>query len=419
MMDDRKFRRKHRSPIETVSVLKSKRESEEEIQARLEAEREAELRRIALERIAARKEREAEKQIATERAQAEAEARKVEDDTKRLAAEQARLTEEKQVAEAAAAELAEIEAKTRADADRRAEAANRAEVREATRLAEELPETQADELPLAEESRPTAEISQRAQPEQLASPAIATEPNPSNPWDNLTGFTVDIRHLSRNRIVTAEREDPAHIAFDVLRTRLLQALSDNGWNRVAITSPTKDCGKTFTAANLSISLSRQESIRTLLLDLDMRRPSLHRVIGVEKPGSMGEMLRGNIPPEKHLMRLDGNPFNASQHIACGFNGVIEPNASELLQDPRTAKTLDAIEEQYEPDVMLIDLPPALYYDDVIASRPLFDGVLMVIGGGTTTEKEVKEVERRLGESTPLLGMVLNKAENTELDRYKY
>ena len=69
--------------------------------------------------------------------------------------------------------------------------------------------------------------------------------------------------------------------------------------------------------------------------------------------------------------------------------------------------------------MLFDLPPALFYDDVIAFRPRFDGLLLVIGGGITTEKEVKEVERRIGEETPLLGMILNKAEGAEVGRYKY
>jgi Mrp family chromosome partitioning ATPase len=205
----------------------------------------------------------------------------------------------------------------------------------------------------------------------------------------------------------------------VLRTRLLQALSENGWRRVAITSPTKDCGKTFTAANLAISLSRQENCRTLLLDCDMRRPSLHKVLGVSDPGSMGDMLRGTLSPQDHLRRMGDNQMNAGRNIAFGFNGLVEPYASELLQDPMTEDCLNRLDAELDPDVVLFDLPPALYYDDVIAFRPLFDGVLLVVGGGITTEKEIKEVERRLGDSTPLLGMVLNKAENTETSRYRY
>ena len=188
---------------------------------------------------------------------------------------------------------------------------------------------------------------------------------------------------------------------------------------MAVTSPTKDCGKTFTAANLAISLSRQENCRTLLLDCDLRRPTLHKVMGVRNPGSMGDMLRGIIRPEDHLMRMGENDIHAGRNIAFGFNGAVEPYAAELLQDPRTEDTLDALQERLKPDVMLFDLPPALYYDDVIAFRARFDGVLLVIGGGLTTDKEVREVERRMGTTTPLLGTVLNKAEGTTLRKYSY
>ncbi|MHA7867420.1 MAG: CpsD/CapB family tyrosine-protein kinase [Salipiger thiooxidans] len=258
-----------------------------------------------------------------------------------------------------------------------------------------------------------------------AAPAVA-RPTAQSPmplqqrgWDDLADFSVDARHLERNRIVTAARQDPAHAAFDILRTKLLQGLANHGWKRVAITSPTKDCGKTFTAANLAISLSRHQNCRTLLLDCDLRRPTLHKVMGFRDPGSMGDMLRGLLPPERHLVRMGENAIHAGHNIAFGFNGAVEPYASELLQTPRTAETLRQMETMLQPDVVLFDLPPALYFDDVMAFRPLFDGVLLVIGGGITTDKEVREVERLLGENTPLLGMVLNKAEGTSLDKYTY
>ena len=69
-----------------------------------------------------------------------------------------------------------------------------------------------------------------------------------------------------------------------------------------------------------------------------------------------------------------------------------------------------MEEALEPEVILFDLPPALAQDDVIAFRPHFDCVLMVVGGGITTAEEVREATRRIGEDKPILGVVLNKAE---------
>ncbi|MFD1342245.1 CpsD/CapB family tyrosine-protein kinase [Litorisediminicola beolgyonensis] len=235
----------------------------------------------------------------------------------------------------------------------------------------------------------------------------------------MVSFAPDEAQLDRARIITAARHDPAHASFDILRTRLLQALRERGWTRVAITSPTKGCGKTFTAANLAVSLSRQENCRTILMDLDMRQPSLHKVFGQTGVGPVGDLLRGKTGPEGHLRRFASNTFHAGRNIAFGFNDTQEHYAAELLADPRTAVALDTLEARLKPDVLLFDLPPALYSDDVIAFRPCFDAVLLVIGGGLTTEKEIRDTERRLGADTPLLGMVLNRAEDTDERRYTY
>lgn len=376
-----------------------------------EARRAEEQRKVEEARRVEEKRKAEEARRAEEQRKAEV-AQRAEDQRK---AEEARRAEEKRKAEEArrAEEKRQAEEARRAEEKRQAEEARRAEEK---RQAEEA--RRAEEKRKAEEAR-RAEEKRKAEHAAPARARTEAQPAAHDPWDDLATFKVDEEHLAENRIITAQRDDPAHAAFDVLRTRLLQALNDNGWRRVAITSPGKDCGKTFTAANLAISLSRQENCRTLLMDCDMRRPSLHKTMGISTPGAMGDLLRGTIDPGDHLMRMGSNRIHAGRNIAFGFNNLVEPYASELLQDPSTARTLDLIESRYDPDVMLFDLPPALFYDDVIAFRPLFDGVLLVIGGGLTTEKEVKEVERRLGEQTPLLGVVLNMAEGTEIERYRY
>lgn len=238
-------------------------------------------------------------------------------------------------------------------------------------------------------------------------------------WDNLRTFPVDERLLERNHVITAARQDLAHTAFDVLRTRLLQGLRQNGWSRVAITSPSKDCGKTFTAANLALSLSRQENCRTILLDFDMRRPSLDGVFGVENSGTLADMLRGEVAPEDHLRVMGKNTLDIGRNVAFGFNDKVEPYASELLHDSVTAEVLDDMQHRFNADVVLFDMPPALYHDDVMAARNLFDGVLLVVGGGITKASEVKDVERRLGADTPFLGSILNFSEGPGITKYSY
>lgn len=262
-------------------------------------------------------------------------------------------------------------------------------------------------------------LAQPPNPVQTTAELSEPIPDPDATWAQLDRFKLDPRRLAKRNIVTALRKDPAHTRFDILRTRMLQALAENGWKRVAITSPTKDCGKTFTAANLAISLSRQDNCKTVLLDLDMRSPSLHKIFGVSDCGVIGDMLRGQITPERHLQGFARNDISVGPHVAIGFNGMVEPYAAELLQDPSTETALKKIEARFEPDVMLFDLPPALLNDDVLAMRPHFDALLLVAAGGMTRANEIKETERRLGDNVPLLGVILNKAAQSDAGDYVY
>ena len=209
---------------------------------------------------------------------------------------------------------------------------------------------------------------------------------PTDAWERIPAASVDRRHLARQRVITADRLDPAHVAFDVLRTRLLQALKARGWRRVAITSPTQGCGKTFVAANLAFSLARRPSSRTVLMDFDMRIPSLAAVLGVGEPGCVHAFLTGNQAAEDYLVRVRPN-------LAVGLNAGPVYDAAELMQEQATADALRRMQESLDPDVVLFDLPPTLACDDVIAFLPHVDCVLLVAGGGITRAEDVRRCER--------------------------
>lgn len=279
----------------------------------------------------------------------------------------------------------------------------------------------------ADEAGPATEAATRpvpagdAPPGPPAAPAAPADrlPRVRDPWAGLRTIVADPDLMDRNLVITALRSDPAHGAFDVLRTRMVQAMADHRWRRVAITSPTKGCGKSFTAINLAVALSRYEQQKTVLLDLDLRAPALARLVGVRDAGSIGDMLRGLVPPESHLRRFAPNSMHIGPTLALGLNDRVEPFAAELFQDRAAAEALAGLQERFAPDIMLFDLPPALAQDDVIALRPLYDCVLMVIGGGSTTARELREATRRIGEDKPVLGIVLNKAGGMGLTEYSY
>lgn len=238
-------------------------------------------------------------------------------------------------------------------------------------------------------------------------------------WGSLKAIPVDAAMLARNLVITAARTDPAHGAFDVLRTRLVQALAANGWTRVGITSPTKGCGKTFAAINLAITLSRYDNCRTVLMDMDLRHPSLATYLGVEPRAAMGDFLRGQVPSEAFLRRMGPNSLNIGPNLAIGLSSRPDAYAAELFHEDRTKAVLARMQEEFRPDVVLFDLPPTLAQDDVIAFLPHIDCVLLVAGGGLTTPREMKETVRRLGEDTPVVGVILNKAEGEGVNEYSY
>ncbi|MBW7920979.1 MAG: CpsD/CapB family tyrosine-protein kinase [Rubellimicrobium sp.] len=238
-------------------------------------------------------------------------------------------------------------------------------------------------------------------------------------WARLATIPVDPGRMDDNLVITAARHDPAAGAFDVLRTRMVQAMADRGWRRVGITSPTKGCGKSFTALNLAVTLSRYAGHRAVVLDLDLRAPALARTLGMAAPGPVGDMLRGTVAPLDHLRRFAANALNIGANVALGLNDRVEPYAAELFQTRQMAQVLARIEAELAPDLMLFDLPPALAQDDVIALAPLYDCILMVVGGGATTPREVRESLRRIGEDKPVLGMILNRGEGADGDAYRY
>jgi Mrp family chromosome partitioning ATPase len=238
-------------------------------------------------------------------------------------------------------------------------------------------------------------------------------------WDRLRPISLNPSTLKRNRVITADRRDPAFGAFDVLRTKLVQVLPERGWRRVGVSSPTKGCGKSFVSLNLAITLSRYGSFRTILLDFDMRLPSLAHKLGAREAGAIGDFLRGLVPLETALRRVGPNPLRIGSSVALGLNGRPEPFASELLHDPKAYDALRNMEAALDPNIVLFDLPPILAQDDVLALKPHLDCILMVAGGGITTPRDLREASKRLGEDLPILGVVLNRAEGEEILDYRY
>jgi Mrp family chromosome partitioning ATPase len=225
-------------------------------------------------------------------------------------------------------------------------------------------------------------------------------PVPVGPvWEELAIFEPDARLLGRNHIVTFEDIDPAHSHFDILRTKVLRAMRRGGWTSLGITSPTSGCGKTTMALNLAFSLAHQPDARTVLVELDLRRPSMARQIGLKAPQSMAGVLQGTRPIAESFVRYGD--------LAIGTNAQSVRNSAELLMNSATAEGIAAIKRAFLPDLLIYDLPPMLQSDDVMAFLPHLDCVLLVAGAEKSRLDEVDKCEKDLAEATNVLGVVLN------------
>lgn len=223
-------------------------------------------------------------------------------------------------------------------------------------------------------------------------------------WEDMTELEINPRRLERERIVTREKSDPAHVPFDLLRTRLSKTLAERSWSRIGITSPTQACGKTVISANLAFSLARRTETRTVLLDLDLRLPRLSRILGPGEPRPISLLLEGGARPERFCYRI-------GRSLAVGLNTEPVANAAELLATPQAADAVGRIAETLRPDVLLCDMAPVLVGDEVLAFLANLDAVILVAAAGKTTPAEIEEAEALIAEQTNMLGVVLNMAED--------
>jgi Mrp family chromosome partitioning ATPase len=228
-------------------------------------------------------------------------------------------------------------------------------------------------------------------------------------WSMLSSAPLDPAHLARQRVVAYGCEHAAYVTFDMLRTRLFKTCADNGWSRIAITSPTKGCGKSLVAMNLAFSVARSNK-RVLLVDLDLKNPSSHRYLGLPGSDGISRLLLSTEPVTQVAVRLTDN-------FAACLGGQPLRNSAETLLAPQSVERLQALHQTLKPDVTLFDLPPMLSGDDVMAMQSSMDGLLLVAGAGQTTADDILECERLIDADNRLLGVVLNKVADMDHDIY--
>ena len=248
--------------------------------------------------------------------------------------------------------------------------------------------------------------------EIFMAPLAPLRVNPAKVWESLSAVQLSVEKLQGNNLFPLPSNQPAALAVGQLRSKILHGLATKGWKRIAVTSPTHGCGKSFVATNLALSLARRPASRTALIDLDLRRPQLAGLLGLTDLPEFADFLTGDQPLESVFRRF-------GRTLALGLNGTRVEMAAEMLHSPETAVALSALVDQLDPEVVIYDMPPALGTDDVLAMAPSLDAVLVVADGTKTTAEDMRACERLLEGRIPLLGVVLNRAQERAAQRLGY
>ncbi len=199
-------------------------------------------------------------------------------------------------------------------------------------------------------------------------------------------------------------------AYRALRTSLLLSAAGTPPKTILVTSGQVGEGKSTTAVNTAVSLA-QLGAKVLIIDCDLRRPSIHKHLDISSAKGVTNYLSSNAELEPLIQEL------AIPNLSVIASGPIPPNPAELLSSLKMKEMLDALGKSF--DHIIIDSPPIMNVTDPIILSTLVDGTIMVIHSGKTARALVQRSRRALSSvGAKILGVVLNNV-NFRREGYDY
>jgi capsular exopolysaccharide synthesis family protein len=207
-----------------------------------------------------------------------------------------------------------------------------------------------------------------------------------------------------------DEESPAAESFRLLGVRLRHLRREKSLKKVLITSTIPAEGKSMVAANIACTLALRTPQKTLLLEGDLRRPSLSRMFGLGKNPGLCEYLRDESSVTRSIYSLKGKGLWLLPA------GSAQGNPLELLQSARLPALMEQLTAWFE--WIIIDSPPVLPLADTSVWARWADGILLVIRQGTTQKRQLQRGIEAI-ESKKLIGAILNSSTNSDHGDYYY
>lgn len=213
---------------------------------------------------------------------------------------------------------------------------------------------------------------------------------------------VSKKDLKKNRIICDDQNDLVSNQYKLLRTHVLQAMKLNKWNSIAITSPSEGNGKTLTSINLAINLAKEVNHSVLLVDMDLKRPTIAKYFSSNNTAGLNEYLTSEVSLEDILFTP-----KIERLVVLPGSRIIE-NSSEMLSSPKMVMLVNELKSRYPNRIVIYDMPPILSCDDMLVFSNYVDAVMLVVEDEVTQKEDLKNSYQLLKNSN-IIGTVLNKS----------
>lgn len=246
--------------------------------------------------------------------------------------------------------------------------------------------------------------------------AVADKPAPADngALEKTTAEPVEVRpdgsdqtlkateadNVDPNMIVLFEPHSFEAEQFKILRTKLLFPSSGKPARSIMVTSTVPGEGKSFVSANLSISIAQNIQEHVLIIDCDVRMPSIHKCFGIGEVPGLSEYLANKVPLESLMLKTKIDKLSILPA------GHPPHNPSELLSSPKMSDLLKEVKARYSDRYIIIDSPPPLLTAETHAISHQVDGILLVVKYGSTPRKMVLELIENIGKEK-IIGVVFN------------
>ncbi len=225
-------------------------------------------------------------------------------------------------------------------------------------------------------------------------------------------FTTSKKRKTMDGILLSESA-PFHVreAFKTIRTNLLFTLATTDSKAVVVASAMPNEGKSTTSANLAVALA-QTGAQVLLMDCDLRKPSVHRLFKLPMDKGLTSVLCGIDKIEEALHE------NITPNLDIITAGPISPNPSELLGSTRMSDLLTIVQKAY--DYVILDVSPVNIVSDAIIVAKQTAGILLIARQGQSRHDQLrKAIDSCEFAEVNILGMVINESKSASTSYYGY